>query len=102
MATLTLQPDATAGLDTFIQDNAPTTNSETDTTIYVGENNGSAQITRTLIKFDLSSLPAGITVDSATLTLTITADVSSNARTFEIFEVLRAWLESPAPGNVWT
>ncbi len=102
MATLTLQPDGAAGLDTTIRQDLATNNSGTSTEIRLGEDAGGGAAKRVLIKFDLSSLPANAIVTAATLTLTMTTDESINARVAEVFEVLRAWVETQATWNIWS
>ena len=69
--TLTLQPNATAGKDAFISSNVPTTGQGTSPELDAGAWTifGSPLSIRGLIDFDLSSLPAGASIQSATLTL---------------------------------
>ena len=99
MSTYTSQPDETAANDTWLG-SSNTVNHGTDTHLYVGEDNTqSPNYWRTLIKFDLSSIPAGSTVLSATLSLWVEGDWSSNARTFRAYRQKRAWTES---GATWT
>jgi hypothetical protein len=66
--TLTLQPDATAGIDNWIREGEPTFNYG----ISGGASTGTEADNKTrrcLIQFDISSLPAGATLSSAVLTL---------------------------------
>ncbi|MEN9335597.1 MAG: hypothetical protein RLZZ500_584 [Bacteroidota bacterium] len=69
--TLTLQPNATAGKDAFISSNVPTTGQGNSPELDAGAwtISGSPLTLRGLIDFDLSSLPTGAIVQSATLTL---------------------------------
>lgn len=67
MTTLTLQPAAAAGNDTFIDEANPTHNYGVNTGMYV--QTLEAGDYRALIKFDLSSIPNGALISSATLTL---------------------------------
>jgi len=60
-ATITLNPVA----DAYVYSASPTTNYGTATTLYVGSQSTSAT-GRALFRFDLSSIPAGATVQSAT------------------------------------
>ena|SRR3990167_3138893 len=99
MTVLTLQPAEATALDTYIESGAPTTNYGTSGNIATGENNAGASGLRSLLKFDLSSIPAGSVIDSAVLSLTISVDLSSNARTFRVFRQKRAWTESGATWN---
>lgn len=70
--------------------------------IAVGENNGATQVLRGLIHFDLSSIPTNAVVSAATLTLTINAEASDNARTINAYRVLRVWVENQATWNVYS
>lgn len=53
---------------------------------------------RTLIQFDLSSIPAGSTIDSATLSLNAdtTYGTNANAQPMEVYRVTRPWDEAGA------
>lgn len=69
--TLTLQPDATSGKDAFINSLQPTTPGgiTQDLSAIAWTNSGNAVTVRGLIQFDLSSIPQGSLVNSATLYL---------------------------------
>lgn len=101
MTTLVLQPDGAAGLDTYLETNLPNANFGANAQFYVGDNNTIADIMRTLIKFDLSAIPADAHIDTATLTLKVMADLSSNARTFRVYRQLRPWVELEATWNIY-
>jgi hypothetical protein len=99
MSTVTLNPSS----DTFIDANSPTTNFDGNTNIDVGEYNAGSERRRTLIKFDLSSIPAASVVNSATLRLYNTGtDLTDNSRTFDVYRVRRAWIAGQATWNVYT
>ncbi len=100
--TYTSQPDDTSGIDTFIDSAATTTNYASNVEIKFGDSNGSASVWRTLIKFDLSSIPSSNTASSATLSLYISQRDSVNARTCHVYRTLRAWNESQATWNIWS
>lgn len=90
----------TATNDATMEADVPTTNK--DTLVAIGEHNGGAfGPHRCLLKFDFSSIPVGSTIDLATLKLTIKADQSSQARTFHIYRVKRAWVDSQVTWNIW-
>lgn len=99
MTTLTLQPDGTDGVDTSLDSSTPTTNYGSTVWFASGETGGA--IARALIKFDLSSIPAGSTIDDATLSLWVQADVSSNTRTKRVYRVIQAWTEAGANWNTY-
>lgn len=98
--TLTLQPDGTAGVDCFISSGSPTGNwnsaalqMRTTTTVQHG-----------FIKFDLSSIPSGSTIYSATLSLWTHWSVTGNG-TLTINRILAAnsaWTETGAKWNYQT
>lgn len=96
MATYTL----IATKATRMEDTSPTTNFSSQNSIHAGEYNAGAIIDRSLIQFDLSSIPAGAIISSATLKLYKTTDDSSNnTRTLRIYRLLRSWVEAQATWN---
>lgn len=96
------QTSLTSSADTMLLDTGATTNYSTETQMYVGEYNGGAQIGRSLVKFDLSSL-SGKTISSATLRLTdLGSDFASNTRTMHVYRLLRNWVEAEATWNVYS
>lgn len=105
MAILTLQPDETTGLDTFLRKGQPVTNQNGDGNIGVGEDNvGGDLVDRGLIQFDLSSIPADSVINSAVLTLTYSfagnTDATNN-RTMRVYRMLRAWEETTCTWNTY-
>jgi hypothetical protein len=107
--TLSLQPDATAGIDTCMNSTSSTFNYGTYNQLLIGDANVENNPYRSLIKFDLSSIPSSATITSATLSLYALTDFSSNARTLRVYRTKRAWVEgtraaaadSPATGATW-
>lgn len=95
--TLTLQP-GTAGIDRYIGSTG-SGGSGNDENVYIGELNVNSNVCRTLIKFDLSTLPSNAKISSATLSLYTTFDYSTNARTARVYRLKRAWSEANAS---WT
>ncbi len=109
MAVLTLQPDDTTGIDNYLMDDngsSRDTNCSTETIIAVGEAKGGTNCYwRGLIKFDLSSIPAGSTITSAVMTLTLNSaggTDATNNRTMSVYRVLRAWAEATSDWNHYT
>jgi len=88
--------------DTRILKSAPTTNSGGFDAVAVYDN-GAGNMQRTLLQFDLGSLPAGELVTSATLRLTAhpsrTVDNSANVP-MEVYRLSRPWVESQVTWNV--
>ncbi|GAB1472091.1 hypothetical protein MASR2M66_29690 [Chloroflexota bacterium] len=98
--TLVLQPNGTDGLDTNIVSTSATTNYGTSADMGVGENNDSTnKYSRSLIKFDLSSLPANATITTATLSLWTSSDLSSNDRTIQVYRLKVPFVEGQATWN---
>lgn len=99
MTTLTLQPDATEGKDAPIENTSPTSNFGTNTSLGVGEHATLALIDRSLLQFDISAIPAGATINSATLSIWRFFDRSLNARTLRFYRLKRAWTEGGVTWN---
>lgn len=100
--TITLQPDAAAGDDTYIDNQLTTTNFGTNASLLIGESNAETRDNRCLIKFDLSSIPAGSQIISATLSLWQFAELSNNARDMRVFLLKRVWVETEATWNEYS
>ena len=83
----------TGATDTKIRSDAATTNYGTNTVLEI---DGSPDYAA-LLRFDLSSIPAGKTITAVTLTVNVT-DLS--AQVYEIYALRRAWSESSATFNV--
>jgi RHS repeat-associated protein len=76
---------------------APATNYGASGSLYIGECScGVNYFARSLLKFDLSSIPPGSTITSAALSLWETVDYAANARTFRVYRLKRAWDEMGA------
>lgn len=82
--TLTLQPGV-SGSDTFIRSTSPNNNYGATTSLLV-----QGGLARTLVQFDLSSIPAGSTILSAQLSLYHTAGGSD---TVSAYRVTKPWTE---------
>lgn len=93
-ATLITNPVA----DTTLNENAPNNNMGGHLTIHAGSSNGGTD-RRALVAFDLSSIPSGATITSASLQLTIfngSVDVGS---TYGLHPMLTSWVEGNKAGN---
>lgn len=105
--TYSSQPDDTSGIDTPLDSYSPTTNLD-GTILQTGDEPGFAQVYRSLIKFDLSSIPASATGSNATLSLWLYGNSASNARDVRVYRQKRAWVETQATwnnystGNAWS
>lgn len=99
MADLTL----TATADAEIDGAQPTTARGGNTTLQVGEYKAGANILRSLVKFDLSTVDAGKTIASAVLKVYDDgSDFASNAGTLKVYRVLRNWVEAEVTWNVYS
>lgn len=92
MTILTLQPDGTAGIDTLLNFAAPTFNYGVALLYPVGAISTN-EPRRALIKIDISSLPAGATLNSAILTLYCEAEATTTDRTIGVHRALTQWFE---------
>ncbi len=98
--TLTLQPSAADGIDTFTASWAADTNYAASIAIYL-HSNAITTNCRGLVKFDLSGIPVGATITSAMLTLTPYAG-NVGGTTLQVARILpanNAWTESGATWN---
>jgi hypothetical protein len=97
-ATLTLQPDPTAGIDNMVAEGGQAANNYGTNTLLYNQNNAGTQ-TYNPYKFDLSSIPAGSTITSATMTLwTYSTSGSGNLNIYRILAANSAWTEA---GSTW-
>lgn len=99
--TYTSQPDGTAGLDTYMNNAATTTNYGTNAALNIGEAPGAAAIYRSLLKFDYSSIPSNASGLTANHSLWHIGAYSSATRIIRIYRQLRAWVEAEATWNVY-
>lgn len=96
-ATLTLQPGVSDGTDTRLLEATPTTAGDTATSIDTNPVPASRRLS--LLKFDLTSLPAGATVTSATFTVWNVTNTAAT-KTIDLYAILAAnsaWIE----GATW-
>lgn len=97
MPTVVLYPN----IDTMMQSNEPTWTFGSDTQISMGEGYFGDQRMHTLMKADFSSIPAGSTCVSATLTLTYISDNSGSDVYVSMYRCLRNWSEANANWNTY-
>lgn len=108
MTTFSVQPDATAGQDARLYKAQADTNYGTSA-IAVGKSSATTYIYRSLIKFDLSSIPSTATVSSATMSLYYYSGTDGGgSNTIKIYRQLKDWVESQCTwnsyktGTAWT
>jgi len=99
--TTTLQPSA--GIDTYIQAGAPTSNYDGVSTVSLGDNDGGgSNAVRMLLKFDVSSISSGDSVSAATLTLHANSGGDGAGLTpwnITVNRLLANWVEAEATWN---
>jgi hypothetical protein len=81
--------------DTYISENAPTTNYGAATALYTDGDDpaGSGRDLSALLKWNISSIPSGSTINSVTLTVRVT---NGSANTYSLYALTRDWAESAA------
>jgi len=103
MPTLTLQPSDATSKDIYIISDLATTNTDGNGNVGIGErNNAVGSIRRTLIQFDLSTLPADAIISSAILSLYLSSNLADNTRTFGVHRLKRAWVPAQATWNIYS
>lgn len=96
MPTVTL----TAAADAHVNDSYPTSNYGTSTTLGIGKHPSSGNVFRTLVSFDLSTIPAGAKITSATLRLRFTGyDGSPASYNYFIRRLTGSWAETSVTWN---
>jgi hypothetical protein len=97
--TIALEPAPDQAQDAMIDSGAPATNYGGITGLYVGT--AAAAKRRSLLKFDLSSVPAGTKIDAIQLKLYFDQSFEANANTvqLEAQQATSAWTESTVNWN---
>jgi hypothetical protein len=90
------QPDEAAGVDTVVSTANPNTNWGTWYGCNAGEQDGSTDAGRCLIRFEL---PQGVTISSATITMYQWGEASANDTTVNVHRVTESWGEMTATWN---
>ncbi|HLE45736.1 MAG TPA: FG-GAP-like repeat-containing protein, partial [Thermoplasmata archaeon] len=96
--TIVLQPDGANGTDTFLLDQYPWWNFGRDPTLAVGRDAANGSLARSLLRFDLSAVPANATIRNATLELFA---YGGGTGTVEIRRATAPWTEGSG-GQSWT
>ena len=95
-----IQPDAAISKDTSIYNSAPTKNRGAYITLSIGEVNVGAFSCRSLIQFDLSSLPNDAIITSCRLHFTIEHNYATNLRDFKLYRMKRSWVEGTGTDTI--
>jgi hypothetical protein len=90
--TLTLQPGAADGVDTYIEQNSANANFGVATTIRAGLG-AAGTVRRGLLKIDISSLPAAVTLTAASLTVHCANELSSTDYSVGAHRAITAFFE---------
>jgi hypothetical protein len=96
MATIVIQPDATAGKDTWLNEASPTINYATETTFQAGRGASAAAKKRVLLQFTIPEIADGEGVGTATLGLYCTTEDAPVSQNVTAHEVTSAWEEAVA------
>lgn len=96
MATVVIQPNAAAGKDTYVNEGDPASNFGNATVMSVGRTSFADSRFRSLLAFDLASLPEGEGVSAATVALHCSGGADSTARAVAAHEVTAVWAEDAA------
>lgn len=83
---------ATSNSDSEVREGSPTSN--TGTQDFMRVTSDTVNNSRSFVQFDLSSIPSGSTITSATLTLCPTTIVPASTRTYELHRVTASWVET--------
>lgn len=86
----------TADADAWINENSPTTNNGSATTLGVQSRNNGRNM-RALVRFSLPSVPEGCIIQSASLSLF--ASSATNGRTLQALQIAGSWTESVVTWN---
>lgn len=97
MTILTIQPDPTAGLDTYIRKDNANSNYGTYTELWIGTVT-STGVYRTLIKFSLTGISSGAMITSASLMLYM-YEAHRASNTCKVYRQKRVWTEAGATWN---
>jgi hypothetical protein len=94
----TIQPNATAGKDTWLEALNPNNNNGVDTWLYVGKQSGSGdRRQRILLEFNLSNIPSNAVVTSAILELTA---LSGSGLTLNVHRATTSWTEGSGLNSI--
>ena len=102
---VTIDPDftGTPTEDTLIRISNPNDNFSTSTELYTGKGSNDSQLYRSLLRFDLSSIPSGATVSASSLTVVchrVASAVTESA--VKVYRQLRDWVVTEATWNVYS
>lgn len=97
----TLSQQGTGTSDTYISSSQPNTNYASDADFPIGEWSGGVDTLRELLWVDLSTIPIGCTIVTATLILTTKYVNGTASRTINIFRTKRDWVVNQATWNVY-
>jgi len=94
--TATIQPDGAAGKDAYINEDKKDENQGNNKELQVKTEN--KKLKRSLLQFDLSGLPAGVAINSATLSLYV-KEVKDGSVTINAHELTASWTEAGVTWN---
>ncbi|MBI5871137.1 MAG: DNRLRE domain-containing protein [Actinobacteria bacterium] len=96
---VTIQPSPSQGEDTWIANAGATLNYGASTDLVVGNYNASSDNRRGLLRFDLSVIPVGSTVNAATMSLYQHAQEDASTPQLGVYYATRSWTEGTGSGT---
>ncbi len=106
MPTIVIQPDESAALDTSISETSPDTPTPSPITLLLLADGGSSNKESIVISFDVSVVPAGSTIDTATLRISNISGPTGD-HDYRCARLTQPWVEAEVTwnsyefGNVW-
>ncbi len=95
---LTLQPSK----DTYLQEGAPTANYGSLTSLLAASKTSGAMNRRSILEFDISGIPSGVSISGATLSLYSYSDSYDGGGGLEAYKLARTdWIEGQAAWNIY-
>lgn len=99
---VTIQPAPVQGQDTWISNSGATLNYGGSTDLNIGNQSAGSDNRRSLLKFDLSAIPVGSTINSATMSLYQHAQQDATTPQLGVYYTTRSWTEGTGNGTATT
>ena len=88
--------------DTYIKGSEVNSNQSSSTDLPVGELNSSkGAVRRSLIKFDLTSIPKDAVITSAMISLYRKVDYANKSSVFNVYRLKQPWVEKQVTWKIW-
>ncbi|MBK5226454.1 MAG: DNRLRE domain-containing protein [Thermoleophilia bacterium] len=96
---VTIQPASVQGQDTWITNSGATLNYGGSTDLNIGNQSAASDNRRSLLKFDLSAIPVGSTINSATMSLYQHAQQDATIPQLGVYYATHSWTEGTGNGT---